>query len=74
MSDLDPEFLELEDVFEPYADSIARYGGDLGVRDSWKSIASVDVTGQAEWKLVEVAVFETASALASVQPDTSRMR
>jgi hypothetical protein len=40
----------------------------------WKSIASADVTGQAEWKLVEVALFETASALASVQPDTLRMR
>jgi hypothetical protein len=40
----------------------------------WKSIASVDVTGQAEWKLVEIALFQTASALASVQPDTSRMR
>ena len=31
--DAHPEFLELEDVFELHADSIARYGGDLGVRD-----------------------------------------
>ena len=29
MTELDPEFLELEDVLELHADSIARYGGDL---------------------------------------------
>jgi hypothetical protein len=29
---LDPEFLELEDVFELHADSIQRYGCDSGIR------------------------------------------
>jgi hypothetical protein len=40
----------------------------------WKSISSVDIKGQAEWKLVQLTLFETASALASVQPDTPRAR
>lgn len=33
MIDVDPEFLEVEDGFDLHADSIARYGGDLGIRD-----------------------------------------
>lgn len=47
MSDLDPEFLELEDVFELHADSIARYGGDMGVRDRGLIDAAVAVTRQS---------------------------
>jgi death-on-curing protein len=30
---LDPEFLEVEDVFELHAESIERYGGEGGVRE-----------------------------------------
>lgn len=40
----------------------------------WKSIASVDLEGQAEWKLVQLTLFETRSALASFEPNTPRAR
>jgi hypothetical protein len=45
VSDLDPEFLELADVFELHADSIASYGGDLGVRDRGLTESAVAVPG-----------------------------
>ena len=38
----------------------------------WKSIASVDIEGQAEWKLVQLSLFEIRSALASIEPNTPR--
>jgi hypothetical protein len=38
----------------------------------WKSIASVDIEGQAEWKLVQLTLFEIRSALASIEPNTPR--
>jgi death-on-curing protein len=47
VSDLDPEFLELEDVFELHADSIARYGGDPGVRDRGLIESAVAVPRQS---------------------------
>lgn len=47
MSDLDPEFLELEDVFELHADSIALYGGDMGVRDRGLIESAVAVPRQS---------------------------
>jgi hypothetical protein len=40
----------------------------------WKSIASVDIEGQAEWKLVQLTLFETRSALASFAPNMPRAR
>lgn len=40
----------------------------------WKSIAAVDLTGQGEWKMVQLSFLETASALASVEPNTPRAR
>jgi hypothetical protein len=40
----------------------------------WKSIASVDVEGRAGWKRVRFTLFETRSALASVDPNTPRAR
>jgi death-on-curing protein len=47
VSDLDPELLELEDVFELHADSIARYGGDIGVRDRGLIESAVAVPRQS---------------------------
>ena len=38
----------------------------------WRSIASVDIEGQAEWKLVQLTLFEIRSALASIDPNTPR--
>jgi hypothetical protein len=40
----------------------------------WKSIASVDLEGQAEWKLVQLTLFETRSAFASIEPNAPRAR
>lgn len=65
MSELDPEFMELEDVFELHADSIARYGGDIGVRDRGLIDAAVAVPRQsfgAEY--LHKTLFEMAAAYA----------
>jgi hypothetical protein len=40
----------------------------------WKSISSVDIEGQAEWKMVQLTFFETTSALGSIEPNTPRAR
>ena len=65
MSDLDPEFLELEDVFELHADSIARYGGDLGVRDRGLIESAVAVPRQSFGGVhLHPTLFEMAAAYA----------
>lgn len=65
MSDLDPEFLELEDVFELHADSIARYGGDMGVRDRGLIDAAVAVPRQSfGGEYLHKTLFEMAAAYA----------
>lgn len=65
MSELDPEFLELEDVFELHADSIARYGGDIGVRDRGLIDAAVAVPRQSfGGKYLHKTLFEMAAAYA----------
>lgn len=48
--------------------------GSSNLLGPWKSIASVDVEGQAEWKLVQLTLFETRSALASLEPNTQHAR
>ena len=47
MTHLDPEFLELEDVFELHADSIERYGGAAGIRDRGLIESAVAVPRQS---------------------------
>jgi len=65
VSDLDPEFLELEDVFELHADSIARYGGDMGVRDRGLIDAAVAVPRQSfGGEYLHKTLFEMAAAYA----------
>ncbi|HEY6475503.1 MAG TPA: type II toxin-antitoxin system death-on-curing family toxin [Polyangia bacterium] len=65
MSDLDPEFLELADVFELHADSIARYGGDLGVRDRGLIESAVAVPRQSfGGEYLHTTLFEMAAAYA----------
>lgn len=65
MSELDPEFLELEDVFELHADSIARYGGDIGVRDRGLIDAAVAVPRQSfGGEYLHKTLFEMAAAYA----------
>ncbi len=65
MSDLDPEFLELEDVLELHADSIARYGGDIGVRDRGLIDAAVAIPRQSfGGEYLHKTVFEMAAAYA----------
>lgn len=65
MSNLDPEFLELEDVFELHADSIARYGGDLGVRDRGLIESAVAVPRQSfGGEYLHTTLFEMAAAYA----------
>jgi death-on-curing protein len=63
--DLDPEFLELEDVFELHADSIERYGGDLGVRDRGLIESAVAVPRQSfGGEYLHKTLFEMAAAYA----------
>ena len=50
------------------------FSGSSSLLLPWKSIASVDLEGQAEWKLVQLTLFETRGALASLEPDTPRAR
>jgi death-on-curing protein len=65
VSELDPEFLELEDVFELHADSIARYGGDIGVRDRGLIDAAVAVPRQSfGGEYLHKTLFEMAAAYA----------
>jgi death-on-curing protein len=65
VSDLDPEFLELEDLFELHADSIARYGGDLGVRDRGLIESAVAVPRQSfGGEYLCTTLFEMAAAYA----------
>lgn len=65
MSELDPEFLELEDVFELHAESIARYGGDIGVRDRGLIDAAVAVPRQSfGGEYLHKSLFEMAAAYA----------
>jgi death-on-curing protein len=65
VSDLDPEFLELDDVFELHADSIARYGGDLGVRDRGLIESAVAVPRQSfGGEYPHKTLFEMAAAYA----------
>jgi death-on-curing protein len=65
VSDVDPEFLELEDVFELHADSIARYGGDTGVRDRGLIESAVAVPRQSfGGDYLHGSVFEMAAAYA----------
>jgi death-on-curing protein len=65
VSDLDPEFLELEDVFELHADSIARYGGDIGVRDRGLIESAVAVPRQSfGGEYLHKTLFEMAAAYA----------
>ena len=47
MTDLDPEFLELEDVLELHADSIELYGGDGGIRDRGLIESAISVPRQS---------------------------
>lgn len=65
MSDLDPEFLELEDVFELHADSIARYGGDIGVRDRGLIESAVAIPRQSfGGEYLHKTIFDMAAAYA----------
>jgi death-on-curing protein len=65
VSDLDPEFLELEDVFELHADSIARYGGDLAVRDRGLIESAVAIPRQSfGGEYLHTTLFEMAAAYA----------
>jgi death-on-curing protein len=65
VSEIDPEFLELEDVFELHADSIARYGGDIGVRDRGLIDAAVAVPRQSfGGEYLHKTLFEMAAAYA----------
>ena len=65
MTDLDPEFLDLEDVFELHADSIARYGGDIGLRERGLIESAVAVPRQAfGGEYLHKTLFEMAAAYA----------
>ena len=65
MIDVDPEFLELEDVFDLHADSIARYGGDLGIRDRGLIESAVAVPRQSfGGEYLHRTLFEMAAAYA----------
>jgi death-on-curing protein len=62
---VDPEFLELEDVFELHAESIERYGGDSGVRDQGLIESAVAVPRQSfGGEYLHVTLFEMAAAYA----------
>jgi death-on-curing protein len=65
VNDLDPEFLDLEDVFELHADSIAHYGGDIGVRDRGLIESAVAVPRQSfGGEYLHKTLFEMAAAYA----------
>ena len=65
MTVLDPEFLEVEDVMELHAESIARYGGDSGVRDRGLIESAVAVPRQSfGGDYLHPTLFEMAAAYA----------
>jgi death-on-curing protein len=65
VTDLDPEFLEVDDVFELHADSIARYGGDPGVRDQGLIESAVAAPRQSfGGQYLHKTIFEMAAAYA----------
>ncbi len=65
MIDFDPEFLELEDVFELHADSIALYGGEMGVRDRRLIESAVAVPRQSfGGEYLHKTLFDVAAAYA----------
>jgi death on curing protein len=62
---LDPEFLEVEDVFELHAESIERHGGDSGVRDQGLIESAVAVARQSfGGEYLHATIFEMAAAYA----------
>ena len=65
MTVVDPDFLEVEDVFELHAESIERYGGDGGVRDQGLIESAVAVPRQSfGGEYLHVTLFEMAAAYA----------
>lgn len=65
MTVLDPEFLEVEDVFELHAESIERYGGDAGVRDQGLIESAVALPRQSfGGEYLHTSLFEMAAAYA----------
>jgi hypothetical protein len=56
------------------ADGLRLYLLGLTFLVPWKSISSVDIEGQAEWKLVQLTFFETTRALGSIEPNTPSAR
>ena len=65
MTVVDPDFLEVEDVFELHAESIERYGGDSGVRDQGLIESAVAVPRQSfGGEYLHVTLFEMAAAYA----------
>lgn len=67
MTDADPEFLEVDDVFELHAESIARYGGDRGVRDQGLIESAIAVPRQSKTldKAGLAQVFEECSQVSA---------
>ena len=65
MTRLDPEFLEVEDIFELHADSIERYGGSVGIRDRGLIESAVAVPRQSfGGEYLHATIFEMAAAYA----------
>ena len=65
MTVLDPEFLELDDVFDLHADGIQRYGGDRGIRDQGLIESAVAVPRQSfGGEYLHTTLFEMAAAYA----------
>lgn len=65
MTVLDPEFLEVEDVFELHAESIERYGGEGGVRERGLIESAVAVPRQSfGGEYLHATLFDMAAAYA----------
>ena len=65
MTDVDPEFLEVDDVFELHAESIARYGGDSGVRDQGLIESAIAMPRQSfGGEYLHATLFDMAAAYA----------
>lgn len=65
MTDVDPEFLEVDDVFELHAESLARYGGDSGVRDQGLIESAIAMPRQSfGGEYLHATLFDMAAAYA----------
>ncbi len=60
---LEPDFVNIEDVLEIHQQQLARYGGSAGIRDSGLMESAV-LTPQASFggQFVHATIFEMAAA------------